>query len=217
MSIKVFLADDHTVVRDGLRLILQGQTDITVVGEAGDGREAVNQVLKLKPDIVIMDIAMPGLNGIEATHQIRQSLPSAKVIILSMHSSTEHISRSLKAGAYGYLLKEAAGKEIVKAVQAVHLGQRYLCDKIEARVVDEYIRQQEAPPTKSPIERLSSREREILHLVVEGKSTKEIALVLHLSPKSIETYRSRLMRKLGIRDIPGLVKFAIQQGIISLE
>ena len=217
MNIRVLLADDHAVVRDGLRLILQAQTDITVVGEAGDGREAVNQVLKLKPDIVIMDIAMPGLNGIEATHQIRQLLPSAKVIILSMHSSTEHISRALKAGARGFVLKESAGKEIVKAVQTVHLGQRYLCDKIEERVIDEYIRQQETPPIKSPLERLSSREREILQLVVEGKSNKEIALVLHLSPKSIETYRSRLIRKLGIRDIPGLVKFAIQQGIISLE
>jgi DNA-binding NarL/FixJ family response regulator len=217
MKIRVFLADDHAVVRDGLRLILEAQEDITVVGEAADGHQAVDQVLKLKPDIVLMDIAMPKLNGIEATQQILKSCPSVKVVILSMHSSSEHISRALRAGALGYLLKESAGKEVVKAVKTVYLGQRYLCQKISESVIDDYIDLQEAAPGRSPLTRLSPREREILQLVAEGKTTKEIAGMLYLSTKTIETYRSRLMVKLGINDVPGLVKFAIQHGITSLE
>ena len=217
MPIKVFLADDHAVVRDGLRLILETQEDITVVGEAADGRQAVDQVLKLKPDIVIMDIAMPELNGIEATQQILKTLPSVKVIILSMHSSTEHVSRALKAGALGYLLKESAGKEVVNAVKTVYLGHRYLCQQISESLIDDYIDLQEAAPGRSPLARLSAREREVLQLVTEGKTTKEIGRMLSLSPKTVETYRSRLMAKLGIKDVPGLVKFAIQHGITSLE
>ncbi len=135
MPIRVFIADDHTVVRDSLRLILKSQEDITVVGEAVDGRKAVDQVLKLKPDVVIMDIAMSGLNGIEATQQILKTLPAAKVIILSIHSSTEHVSRALRAGAIGYILKELAGKDIVNAVKAVYLGHRYLCQQISDSLI----------------------------------------------------------------------------------
>lgn len=217
MPIKVFLADDHAVVRDGLRLILEAQEDITVVGEAADGHQAIDRVLKAKPDVVIMDIAMPGLNGIEATLQILKSCPSVKVLILSMHSSPEYISRALKAGAFGFLLKESAGKEVVRAVKTIYLGHRYLCQKISEAVINDYIDLQEAAPARSPLTRLSSREREILQLVAEGKTTKEIAGMLYLSTKTIETYRSRLMVKLGINDVPGLVKFAIQHGITSLE
>jgi DNA-binding NarL/FixJ family response regulator len=217
MPIKVFLADDHAVVRDGLRLILEAQEDIKVVGEAADGHQAVGQVLKLKPDIVIMDIAMPGLNGIEATQQILDSCPSVKVLILSIHSSTEYISRALKAGALGYILKESAGKEVVKAVKTVYLGQRYLCRKISEAVIGDYINLQEGAPGRSPLNRLSPREREVLQLVTEGKTTKEIGQMLLLSPKTVDTYRSRLMVKLGITDVPGLVKFAIQHGITSIE
>jgi DNA-binding NarL/FixJ family response regulator len=217
MAIRVFLADDHAVVRDGLRLILEAQEDITVVGEAEDGHQAIDRVLKAKPDIVIMDIAMPGLNGIEATQQILDSRPSVKVLILSMHSSPEYISRALKAGALGFLLKESAGKEVVKAVKTIYLGHRYLCQKISEAVIDDYIDLQEAAQARSPLTRLSPREREVLQLVTEGKTTKEIGQMLFLSPKTVETYRSRLMGKLGIKDIPGLVKFAIQHGITSLE
>jgi DNA-binding NarL/FixJ family response regulator len=217
MAIRVFLADDHAVVRDGLRLILEAQEDITVVGEAADGHQAIDRVLKAKPDVVIMDIAMPGLNGIEATLQILKSCPSVKVVILSMHSSSEHISRALTAGAVGYLLKESAGKEVVKAVKTVYLGHRYLCQKISESLIDDYIDLQETAPAEGPLTRLSSREREVLQLVAEGKTTKEIAGMLYLSTKTIETYRSRLMVKLGINDVPGLVKFAIQHGITSLE
>jgi DNA-binding NarL/FixJ family response regulator len=215
--IKVFLADDHAVVRDGLRYILEAQADITVAGEAGDGLQAVEQVLKLKPDVVVMDIAMPQLNGIEATRRILEELPRTRVVILSVYSSAEHIYRALKAGARGYLLKESAGAEVVKAVRTVHAGRRYLCDKIAATMIDTYVQQREAVEAKSPLERLSSRERQVLQLVVEGKSSKEIADILHLSPKSVETYRSRLMQKLGVHDIPGLVKFAIQHGLTTLE
>jgi DNA-binding NarL/FixJ family response regulator len=215
--IKVFLADDHAVVRDGLRYILEAQADITVAGEAGDGLQAVEQVRKLKPDVVVMDIAMPQLNGTEATRRILEDLPRTRVVILSVYSSAEHIYRGLKAGARGYLLKESAGAEVVKAVRTVHAGRRYLCDKITSTMIDTYIQQREAVEAKSPLERLSSRERQVLQLVVEGKSSKEIADILHLSPKSVETYRSRLMQKLGVHDIPGLVKFAIQHGLTTLE
>jgi RNA polymerase sigma factor (sigma-70 family) len=217
MTIKVFLADDHTVIRDGLRFMLEAQGDITVVGDAADGRQAVNQVQKLKPDVVIMDIAMPELNGIEATQQIRQTCPSTQVVILSVYSNAEHIFRALQAGARGYLLKESAGKEVVSAVRTVRVGRRYLSRKIAETMIDDYVHQRESTEAKSPLERLSPREREVLQLVVEGKSSKEIANIIHLSPKSVETYRSRLMQKLNVNNLPGLVKFAIQHGITPLE
>jgi RNA polymerase sigma factor (sigma-70 family) len=217
MTIKVFLADDHTVIRDGLRFMLEAQGDITVVGDAADGRQAVTQVQKLKPDVVIMDIAMPELNGIEATQQIRQTCPSTQVVILSVYSNAEHIFRALQAGARGYLLKESAGKEVVSAVRTVRVGRRYLSRKIAETMIDDYVHQRESTEAKSPLERLSPREREVLQLVVEGKSSKEIANIIHLSPKSVETYRSRLMQKLNVNDLPGLVKFAIQHGLTTLE
>ncbi len=217
MPIRVFLADDHAVVRDGLQFILEDQADITVVGEAANGHEAVAQVRKLKPDVVVMDIAMPELNGIEATRQIRTELPRTQVVMLSVYSSSEHIYRALKAGARGYLLKESAGAEVVIAVRMVHAGRRYLCQKIADTMIDTYISQRETAEAKSPLGRLSNREREVLQLVVEGKSSKEIANILHLSPKSVETYRSRLMQKLGVHDLPSLVKFAIQHGLTPLD
>lgn len=215
MAIKVFLADDHTVVRDGLRSILEVQTDITVIGDAADGRQAVQLVKKLKPDVVVMDIAMPELNGIEATKKIRQDCPATQVVILSMYGTTEHIYQALRANAYGYLLKESAGAEVVLAVRAVYAGRRYLCEKIDELLIDDYLYQRESSETKTPLNRLSEREREILHLVVEGKSSAEIAKTLYLSSKTVDTYRCRLMQKLNISDLPGLVKFAIQHGIIS--
>jgi DNA-binding NarL/FixJ family response regulator len=217
MSITVFLADDHAVVRDGLRFLLEAQPDIKVIGDAANGREAVRRVTQLCPDVVVMDIAMPEMNGIEAARKIVQDCPSAQVIILSMHSTTEHVFRALQAGARGYLLKESAGIEVVQAVRAVHTKQRYLSRKISDRLIDDYVRQRQAAETKSPLALLSPREREVLQLVVEGKSSAEVANILSLSPKTIETYRGRLMQKLGISDLPGLVKFAIQHGLIPLE
>ena len=217
MTITVFLVDDHAVVRDGLRLLLEAQDDIKVIGDAANGREAVQQVEQLHPDVVVMDIAMPELNGIEATRQIREVCPSAQVVVLSMHYTSEHIFRALQAGARGYLLKESAGIEVINAVRTVHAGQRYLSQKISDKVIDNYVRQREAAETTSPLARLSPRERQILQLVVEGESSAEIASALSLSRKTVETYRSRLMRKLGISDLPSLVKFAIRQGLTSLE
>jgi len=214
VAITVYLADDHAVVRDGLRVLLEAQPDIRVVGDAGDGNEVVRQVARLHPDIVVMDIAMPELNGIEATLRIREACAGTKVVMLSMHSSTEHIFRSLQAGALGYLLKESAGAEVVEAVRAVHAGRRFLGHKITAAVVDDYIRERH---TASPLERLSPRERRILQLIVEGKSSAEAAAILFLSPKTVDTYRSRLMHKLGVADFSALVKFAISHGLTPLD
>ncbi len=217
MSINVLLADDHAVVRDGLRVLLEAQPDISVIGDAANGRETVRRVVRLRPDVAVIDVAMPDLNGIEAAREIGEVCPSTQVIILSMHSTTEHVFRALQAGARGYLLKESAGIEVVNAVRAVHAGYRYLSQKISDKLVDDYVRQRQAADAKSPLGRLSHREREVLQLVVEGNSSAEIADALSLSVKTIETYRARLMHKLGIGDLPGLVKFAIQHGLTPLE
>jgi len=212
--ISVLLADDHAVVRDGLRALLEAQTDIEVVGDAANGREVLRLAQQLHPDVVVMDIAMPELNGVEATQQMHDAYPSTQVLILSMHSTTEHIFRALQAGARGYLLKDSAGAEVADAVRVVHAGRRYLSQKIAATVIDDYIAERHRA---SPLESLSSRERQILQLVAEGKSSAEIAAILFLSPKTVDTYRSRLMHKLDIGDLPSLVKFAIQHGVIQLE
>ncbi len=214
MPITVFLADDHAVIRDGLKYILQAQNDIAVVGDAADGRDAVKQVEKLKPDVVVMDISMPELNGIDATQQIHAVLPQTRIIILSMHSTVEHVARALQAGARGYLLKESAGIEVVEAVRAVRAGQRHLSQQITATVIDDYL--QTRQPT-SPLERLSPREREVLQLVVEGKSSAQISKTLSLSTKTVETYRSRLMEKLDVKSVAELVRFAIQHGVTAVE
>jgi DNA-binding NarL/FixJ family response regulator len=210
----VVLADDHTVVRDGLRVLLEAHADIRVIGDAANGRQAVRLALQLHPDVVIMDIAMPEMNGIEATQQIHDMSPATQVLILSMHSTTEHIFRALQAGARGYLLKDSAGAEVVEAVRAVHAGRRYLSQKIASAVLDDYISERHRA---SPLDSLSPRERQILQLVAEGKSSAEAAAMLFLSPKTVDTYRSRMMQKLGIGDLPGLVKFAIQHGVTQLD
>jgi len=212
--ISVLLADDHAVVRDGLRALLEAQADIEVVGDAANGREVLRLAQQLHPDVVVMDIAMPELNGVEATQQMHDAYPSTQVLILSMHSTTEHIFRALQAGARGYLLKDSAGAEVVDAVRVVHAGRRYLSQKIAATVIDDYIAERHRA---SPLESLSSRERQILQLVAEGKSSTEIAAILFLSPKTVDTYRSRLMHKLDIGDLPSLVKFAIQHGVTQLD
>jgi len=216
MNITVFLADDHAIVRDGLRFLLNAQSDITVLGDAADGRSAVRQVARLQPDIAILDITMPELNGVEATFQIRQLCPAVQVIILSMHSNIEHVTRALQAGACGYLLKESAGVEVVNAVRIVHTGHRYLSQKIADTLIDDYTRRSHTLE-KSPLNSLSAREREVLQLVVEGNSNATIAATLSISIKTVETYRSRLMHKLDISDLPSLVKFAIQRGLTPLE
>ena len=211
--ISVFIADDHAIVREGLAALLAAQPDIRIAGSAGNGREALAAVLQARPAVLIMDIAMPEMNGIEATRQIHDALPQTHIVILSMHAGAEHVFQALEAGARGYVLKESAAKEICEAERAVHLGRRYLSAKV-AEVLAERVGRRAAV---SPLESLSKREREILKLVADGCSSARIAEMLHLSPKTVDTYRSRLMEKLNLSDIAGLVKFAIQHGLTSLD
>lgn len=217
MTIRVFLVDDHGVIRDGLQLLLETQEDIQVVGTASNGRQAVTAISELRPDIVIMDITMPELNGIEAAWQVQQVSPTTQVIILTVHSSDEHISRALEAGVRGYLLKDSVGNEVINAVRTVYGGHRFLSVAIADRLIDNYERTLQTERAIAPLEKLSPREREILQLVVEGKTSREIGHILSISPKTVDTYRSHVMEKLGIADIPGLVKFALQHGLTSLE
>jgi DNA-binding NarL/FixJ family response regulator len=211
--ITVILADDHPVVRDGLCFLLNAQSDIKVIGTADNGHEAVQLAEKLSPNVAVMDIAMPLLNGIEATQQITTTCPHTRVMILSIHFTSVHIQRALQAGAMGYLLKESAGEEVVEAIRTVHEGRRYLSRKIAETVVEDYVRQGGG----DVLEGLSPRERQVLQLIAEGKTSAEAAAILYLSVKTVETYRSRFMQKLGLKDMTALVKFAIQHGIISLE
>ncbi|MBU6504551.1 MAG: response regulator transcription factor [Betaproteobacteria bacterium] len=213
MSLTVFIADDHAVVREGLGALLSTQPDIHIVGTAMDGREAVTEVLRLKPRVVLLDISMPGLDGIESMRQILAQQRDTAVVILSMHSSAQHVFHAIEAGARGYLLKESAGREIIEAVRAVHAGRRFLSPKV-AEIVAEGLGGRSG---ESPLERLSRREREIIKLVADGHSSAEIARLLNLSPKTVDSYRSRLMQKLHLSDLAGLVKFAIQHGLTALE
>ena len=213
MSVTIVVADDHAIVREGLVTLLAAQPDIEIVGTATNGRDALTQVLLLMPQLVILDISMPELNGIETTIQILAKRPNTQIVILSMHASAQHVFQALEAGARGYLLKESAGKEIIDAVRAVKAGRRYLSQKV-AEIVAEGLSDRS---DVSPLERLSKREREILKLVADGHSSAEIGLMLHLSPKTVDSYRSRLMQKLHISDLAKLIKFAIQYGLTSLE
>lgn len=215
MAITVLLADDHAVLREGLRLLLEAQGDITVVGEASNGRKAITLASELNPDVVVMDIAMPRLNGIDAARHILSICPTTQVIILSMYASTEHIYRAMQAGVQGYVLKESVGEDVGEAIRVVHSGGRYLSQQISDRLA--YVENVGAAHSQRLLEGLSGREREVLELVAEGKSSAEVGDILGISPATVKTYRSRLMSKLNIRDIPSLVKFAIRHGVIKLE
>ena len=217
MKIRVLVADDHAIIREGLCIMLDNQPDMEVIGKAANGREAVRLVNERKPDVVVIDISMPELNGIEAIQQMLPRHPQMKVVVLSIHGTKPYVFRALKAGAKGYLMKETAGLEVVDAVRAVYRGERYLSQSIADLLADGSLRNLEASLEFSPLETLSPREREILQLVAEGKTSQEIAERLSISPKTVDTYRSRLMRKIGVEDMAGLVKFAIQHGVITLE
>lgn len=212
MTIRVLLVDDHAMMRDGLKGLLEA-AGIRVVGEAADGRAALQRAVELKPDVVIMDIAMPDMNGIDAARLLREKCPATRIVMLSMHSSSEHVFRAFEAGVAGYLLKESAGAEVAAAVRAAHAGKRY-----QSRAIVSFdAAAQTRAAHSSPLDSLSAREREVLQLVVEGRSSAEIAKIVFLSPKSVETYRSRLMKKLGVGDVPALVKFAILHGLTPLD
>lgn len=208
MSIRVLLVDDHALMRQGLCALLNTTGDIEVVGEVSTGREAKQGVMALNPGVVLMDIAMPDLNGIEAARTIHLNSPTTRIVMLSMHVSAEYVYRSFEAGACGYLLKEMAVDEVITAVRTVHAGKQYLSPALAKTVPDP-----KAARARSPVDSLSIRERQVLQLVVEGRTSSEIAHMIHLSPKSVDTYRSRLMNKLGVKDLPNLVKFALEHGL----
>jgi DNA-binding NarL/FixJ family response regulator len=207
MKIRVLISDDHAVVRYGLRALFE-MSGFEVVGEARDGREALALAQELRPDVAILDVTMPGLNGIDTASLLKVRCPGTRVVILSMHSDSEHIHRAFAAGVAAYLLKGAPSEEILEATHAVHVGRQYLSR--ELRGLD---RGAVVPEGPAPLDRLSGRERQVLQLVVEGHSSAQIAALIHLSPKSVDTYRSRLMKKLGVPDVTALVKFAVQHGL----
>jgi DNA-binding NarL/FixJ family response regulator len=215
-SIRVILADDHTLVRAGIRSLLEKGPQVTVVAEANDGRELLQLLQNHPADLVLMDISMPGLNGLEATARISREFPKVRVIILSMHQNEEYYWQALKAGASGYLLKKAATTELEAAIKQVMAGETYLSKEIAQRLSKRLPLDQLAH-TKSPLESLTDRQREILQLIAEGETTKAIAFTLKLSPKTIEYHRAELMSRLGIYDVPGLVRFAMQVGLTSKE
>ena len=215
--IKIFLADDHTIVRQGLAKLLEAESDLEVIGEAEDGREAVNKVQKSKPDIVIMDIAMPLLNGIEATRQIKKILPQIKIIILSMHSHDRYISELIGLGASGYLLKDSTGGEIIKAISAAIKGDTYLSPSISRRVIEDYLSLKKKSPQEDRYARLSNREREVFQMIAEGHSTREISEILCVSPSTVKTHRANIMEKLQIDNIAQLIQFAIRLGIVDIQ
>ena len=215
--IRVILAEDHTIVRKGLRALLENAPDIEVVAEAANGRSALNEVEAKRPDVVVMDITMPLLNGLEATRRLKERYPDLKVVILTMHSDEEYVFQSLRAGVDGYLVKETAPLDLVKAIRAAHRGDSFLSPNISKKVMVEYIRQADKGIVPSSLGRLTKREREVLQLVAEGKSMGEIAGLLEISDKTARVHRSNLMLKLDLHNTAQLTLYAVRHGVISLE
>lgn len=215
MGLRILLADDHRIMREGLRALLQEQPTMTVVGEAENGRKAVQLAKELVPDVVIMDVTMPEMNGIEATTQIKASLPGVRVIALSIHTDRRFVIQMFRAGATGYLLKDCAFEELTRAIRTVSDGQAYLSPGIAGVVVEEFLRTL-ASDGGTGVPSLSGREREVLQLTAEGRSMKEIASALHVSVKTIETHRRQIMTKLGVNSVAELTKYAIREGLTPL-
>jgi DNA-binding NarL/FixJ family response regulator len=213
------LADDHVLVRAGIRALLEALPGIQIVGEVSDGRAALEALLKDRPDIAFLDIAMPGLNGIEVAERAARETPNTRVVMLSMHNTSSHVVRALRAGAAGYLLKDAAADELPVLLRAVTNGETYLSPAIAKHVVDGFLQRNTAEPdaADNPVEILTPRQREILQLVAEGRSTKEVASLLSLSIKTVEAHRSQIMERLDIHDLPGLVRFAIRTGLVASD
>ena len=208
--IRILLADDHAVVRQGFKLILSAQPDMEIVGEAGNGREATQLAEELRPDVVVMDVAMPELNGIEATRRLSVSAPHTRVVALSMHKDSVYVREILRAGARGYLLKDSPAGDLVSAVRLVASGESYLSPAVSNAVLDDYRKH-----VTNPIDLLSSREREVLQMLAEGKTNKEIAVVLNLSVYTVDAHRGRIMEKLNLHSINELVRFAVRNGLVD--
>ena len=214
---RIVLADDHAILREGIRALLEDQSDMTVIGEAADGRKAVELARDLSPDIIVMDIGMPLLNGLEATRQIKHNFPQVSVLVLTMHDNEEYVSQILAAGASGYVLKRAASSELVTAIRAVAAGQSFLSPAVTKLLIEGYMgRQPAAPVMVDSFETLTAREREVLQLVAEGHTNAQIAKLLNISLKTVKAHRSNLMQKLGLHDRGELIKVAIHRGIIEI-
>lgn len=214
-QIRILLADDHNVIRRGLRLLLENQPGFTVVAEAADGLQAVEQARATRPDVVVLDISMPRLSGTEAAQRIAESLPGTAIVILSMHSDEGYVLRALRAGAKGYLVKDSAEGDLVEAIRAVHEGKNFFSAEISRMLVEDHIREVRARGVSDSYELLTAREREILHLLAEGKSNKDIAALLNLSLFTVETHRRNLQEKLNLHSVAELILYAVRKGIIS--
>lgn len=215
--IRVLLADDHAVLRDGIHALLEDETDIQVVGEAEDGRSAVEQARQLEPDVVIMDIGMPLLNGLEATRQIKRDNPGIQVLILTMHENPEYVAQVLSAGGSGYVLKKAAGKELVQAIRDVARGEAQFSPSVARTLAQLYLQSLDSDAVRDPYDDLTPREREVLQLVAEGHSNQQVAEELGLSVKTVKTHRLHLMQKLDLHDRAELIRYAYQKGILSTD
>lgn len=214
-KLRVLLGDDHTLVRHGLRKILEERPDWEIIAEVGDGREAVRKCTALKPDVAVLDIAMPLLNGIDATQQIVRKVPETKVLVLSMHSDEAYVTRALQAGATGYMLKDSAGKDLLKGIASVAAGQAYFSPAIARLMLDDYVRRVAGAGVADRYETLSAREREIFQLIAEARTNKEVAELLEISPATVETHRARILQKLDIHNTAELVLYAVRRGVIS--
>jgi two-component system, NarL family, response regulator NreC len=214
-QIRILLADDHNVMRRGLRLLLESQPEFKVVSEAADGRQAVEQAAATHPDVAVLDIAMPGLSGIEAAHQVSTMLPDTAIVILSMHSDEGYVLGALQAGAKGYLLKDSAEDDLIEAIKVVSEGKAFFSPEISKMLVEDYVREIKARGSRDRYELLTAREREILHLLAEGKSNKDIANLLNISLYTAETHRRNLQEKLNLHSLAELILYAVQKGFIS--
>jgi two-component system response regulator NreC len=214
-QIRILLADDHNVMRRGLRLLLESQPGFSVVAEAADGRQAVEQAMTTKPDVAVLDIAMPHLNGAEAAQRITEMLPGTAIVILSMHSDEGYVLRALKAGAKGYLVKDSAESDLIDAIKAVSAGKAFFSPEVSKVLVDDYVREMRSRGVEDSYELLTAREREILHLLAEGKSNKDIAALLNLSLFTVETHRRNLQEKLNLHSLAELILYAVRKGVIS--
>ena len=213
-KIRVLLAEDHTIVRKGLRALLEEEASIEVIGEAEDGREAVQKTQELLPDVVLMDLSMPGLSGLEATRQIKKRVPEVKVVVLTRHANEEYVFQILRAGALGYVVKKAAPTELILAIQSVYRGDSFLSPAISRPVIEEYIRKAEAM-VENRYDTLTNREREVLQLIAEGHSSREIAGLLHITERTVRTHRGHLMDKLDIHSTAELAQYAVRKGVIE--